>query len=163
MATTRVSTLIDTRVWVLALRSPAIEPQAPLADLAGRAAVLVRDAIEHELVLFTPQLVAEIHHVATSRLRPRSLGTVVRDYLHAILARRHTRFRPATRSHVDEALSLSAESGVHVWDYLVVLPWRGRIDRVITMDPHYRHAHFGTLARIENPLGLWRTEGQPLT
>ena len=139
-----------------------MEASAPLADLARRAAEVVRGAIERDLLLFTPQLVAEIHHVTTSRVRPKPLATLVRDYLRAILSRRNTRFRPATRTHVDQALTLSAESGIHVWDYLVVLPWRGRVDRILTMDPHYRHAHFGAIARVENPLGLWRTEGQPL-
>jgi hypothetical protein len=30
------------------------------------------------------------------------------------------------------------------------------------MDPHYRHAHFTALAAVENPLGIWASEGQPL-
>ena len=36
------------------------------------------------------------------------------------------------------------------------------IDRLVTMDPHYRHPHFAELAPVENPLGLCRHEGKPL-
>ncbi|MBI2897915.1 MAG: hypothetical protein HYY06_30430 [Deltaproteobacteria bacterium] len=162
MPRTRVSTLIDTRVWVLALRAPALPADSPLADAANRAAELASTCIDRDLVLFTPQLVAEIHHVAMSRVRPRPLATAVVDYLSGLLSLRNARLRAATRRDVADALALSTQSGIHIWDYLVVLPWRGRVDRIVSMDPHYRHPHFAQIASLENPLGIWRSEGQPL-
>jgi hypothetical protein len=162
MRRARVWTLIDTRVWVLALRAPLYPAGSGLAELAGRAAALVTTALTAEVVLFTPQLVGEIHHVTTARVRPRMESALVARYLRQVLGRRNVRFRDGGRPRTLAALERSAASGIHVWDYLVVLPWERAIDRIVTMDPHYRHPHFTTLARVENPLGLWRTEGEPL-
>jgi hypothetical protein len=162
MPRTPAWTLIDTRLWVLALRAPVYLPGSHLGELGGRAADIVRSALREDVVLFSPQLVAEVHHVATSRVRPRLVGVAIGKYLQQVLGRRNARFRTLSRPLLEEALSRTAESGIHVWDYLVVLPWKGRVDRILTMDPHYRHAHFTALAAVENPLGIWASEGQPL-
>lgn len=154
--------LIDTRVWALALRAGVAPPGSALADLGERARRVVNRLRGDATVLFTPQLVAEIQHVATSRGAHRLPAQLAADYLVQLLADRRSRFRPASRRHVTQALALSVESGIHVWDYLVALPWMGDMDRLITMDPHYRHAHFSARCAVENPLGLWRHEGQPL-
>jgi hypothetical protein len=147
---------------VLALRAPLYPAGSGLADLAGRAAGIVESALAADVVLFTPQLVGEVHHVTTARVRPRMESSLVARYLRQVLGRRNVRFRDGGRLRTLAAIERSAASGVHVWDYLVALPWEGEIDRIVTMDPHYRHAHFTGLARVENPLGLWRTEGEPL-
>ena len=162
MRRTRAWTLIDTRIWVLALRAPLYEAGSHLADLGSRSAEIVREALGRDVVLFSPQLIAEIHHVTTSRARPRLPRAMVRDYLRQILGRRNARYRPVSRARLEEALALAAESGIHIWDYLVALPCRERLDRIVTMDPHYRHPHFSGLARVDNPLGLWASERQPL-
>ena len=162
MRRTRAWILIDTRIWVLALRAPLYEAGSRLAHLGSRSAEIVRDALARDVLLFSPQLVAEIHHVTTSRTRPRLPGAMARDYLWQILSRRNARYRPISRARLEEALALAAESGIHIWDYLVALPCKERLDRIVTMDPHYRHPHFGRLARVDNPLGLWASEGQPL-
>jgi predicted nucleic acid-binding protein len=154
--------LIDTRIWVLALRAPVAPAGSSLARLGERARELVVRLREEATILFTPQLVGEIRHVLTSRGSARLPAAVARDYLHQLLADRRSRFRTLSRRQLQLALDLSAESGVHLWDYLVVLPWQGQIDRLLTMDPHYRHPHFREVGPVENPLGLWRHEGQPL-
>jgi hypothetical protein len=154
--------LVDTRIWVLALRAPVAEPGSRLAALGERARRFVVRERETATLLFTPQLVAEIHHVLTSRGANRLPATVARDYLLELLSSRRSRLRTLPRRGLIRALNLSAESGIHVWDYLVALPWEGEIDRLVTMDPHYRHPHFAELAPVENPLGLWRHEGQAL-
>jgi hypothetical protein len=138
------------------------EPGSPLAVLGERARQFVLRERETGTMLFTSQLVAEIHHVLISRGAHRLPATVARDYLLELLGSRRSRLRTLSRRGLTRALNLSAESGIHVWDYLVALPWEGEIDRLVTMDPHYRHPHFSELAPVENPLGLWRHEGQPL-
>jgi hypothetical protein len=154
--------LVDTRIWVLALRAPLAEPGSALADLGERARRVVEEVRARDIVLLTPQLLAEIHHVATGRGAHRLPAADARRYLLQLLADRRSRFRALSRARFARALSLSAESGIHIWDYLVVLPWDGELDRILTMDPHFRHRHFASFGRIENPLGLWRHEGQPL-
>jgi hypothetical protein len=154
--------LIDTRIWVLALRAPVAPAGSALARLGERAREIVQRTRSEATILFTPQLVAEIQHVVTSRGPNRLPAPVARDYLLQLLADRRSRFRGLSRRQLHRALDLSAESGVHIWDYLVTLPWQGEMDRLVTMDPHYRHPHFREIGPVENPLGLWRHEGQPL-
>ena len=108
------------------------------------------------------KLAGEIHHVLTSRGTQRFPPALARDYLLQLLSSRRSRFRTLSRRNLLQALDLSAESGIHIWDYLATLPWQGEVDRLVTMDPHYRHEHFAAVGPVENPLGLWRHEGQPL-
>jgi hypothetical protein len=154
--------LIDTRLWVLSLRAPVAAPGSRLAELGEHARRVVAAARAEGVLLFTSQLVAEIQHVLTSRGSSRLPPDRARDYLRQLLAAPRSRFRTPSRRQLLRALDLSAESSIHVWDYLVVLPWEGEVDRILTMDPHYRHRHFADLATVENPLGLWRHEGQAL-
>ena len=55
----------------------------------------------------------------------------------------------------------SSESGIHVYDYLVVYPVGGLVDRIYSADRHLLHRHFTSIAPVENPLKPWSlVEGQ---
>jgi hypothetical protein len=104
--------LIDTRIWVLALRAPVAEPGSRLAELGERARKLVLRLREEGTLLFTPQLVAEIRHVLTSRGANRLPSSAARDCLLELLAARRSRLRTLSRRGLTRALNLSAESGI---------------------------------------------------
>lgn len=59
-------------------------------------------------------------------------------------------------------MQFSAESGIHIWDYLVSHPFEDGIDKIYTLDPHFQHRDFQNIAQVENPIGPWKTEGQEL-
>jgi len=49
-------------------------------------------------------------------------------------------------------------SARHIWDYLIVLPFENDINRIITMDPHFNHPTLSSIAKIENPINIWKSE-----
>jgi len=59
-----------------------------------------------------------------------------------------------------KARELSAETGIHIWDFLVGIPFVNEIETIYTTDPHFNNKRFTEWARIENLLGIWKTEGE---
>jgi len=68
-------------------------------------------------------------------------------------------FKTTSKETISRAFELSASSRIHIWDYLVVLPFENDINRIITMDPHFNHPTLSSIARIENPINIWKSEG----
>ncbi len=151
-------TLIDTRIWVLALKRAVYPEGSPERDLGEKAQALVRRVSVEADLRFSPQLVAEIYAVSVGRGRRLRPGVVTR-YLETVLAVSRVRFEGITPEQVRWAMASSREAGVHIWDFLVVAPFRHRLDRLLTMDPHFRHPAFADCGRVDNPLGVWKVEG----
>ena len=62
------------------------------------------------------------------------------------------------KRHYTEALKLSGVSGIHVWDYLCVIPLKELIDVAYTNDRHFLHPTLRNLVpKVENPVGKWIT------
>lgn len=152
-------TLIDTRLWVLALKRAVYEQGTEEHELGTRAQQVIEACLEHDHILLSGQLLSEVYAVATGRGR-RITPTVVRGYIDTILSAPRARFLGTHADHYLEAIDRSSRSGIHIWDFLVVLPFRDSLDRIVTMDPHFRDPIFGDIATIENPMGVWKVEGQ---
>jgi hypothetical protein len=56
---------------------------------------------------------------------------------------------------VKEAYLLSINSNIHIYDYLVVLPFKGGGEVVYSSDPHFQHSDFTSIAKVINPLENW--------
>lgn len=152
--------LIDTRIWVLALKSPFLQASDPEFQLAGQAQAFVSHCLQsrHQLLL-SSQLLAEVFHVMTQRgrrVRAEQAARLVGD----LLLHRPSSYRSTTKRTFRKSLDLSSHSGVHIWDYLVVLPFEGHIDHIYTMDPHFQDPSFTRLAAVSNPLAVWKAEGE---
>ena len=153
--------LIDTRLWALSLKVPFLAEHDPVLEQAVKARNFVSSVLENDDLLFSSQLVAEIYHVLTQA------GNEIPDdqarrLIGDLLERRGTIYRPISEAVLNQCMDLSARSGIHLTDYLVVYPFEDVIDRIYTMDPHFQHASLMSVALIENPLGIWRTEDQEL-
>lgn len=62
------------------------------------------------------------------------------------------------KRHYKEALRLSSLSGIHVWDYLCIIPLKGLIEVAYTNDRHFLHASIKSLIpKVKNPVGKWIT------
>ena len=60
--------------------------------------------------------------------------------------------------HVIEAIQLSMKSGIHIWDYICVLPLYNHVEILYSCDEHFKHKSFKSLGpKIENPLDIWIT------
>lgn len=152
--------LIDTRIWVLALKAPFLEKNDPQMRLAARAAAFLKRTLNGNTnLLFSSQLIAEIYHVLSQRGK-KMPAAQARALITELLERGGAVYRPISQSIFLRAMDISAISGIHLWDYLVVLPFEETLDRIYTMDPHFQHPSFQTFCPVENPLGIWKTEGQ---
>lgn len=58
---------------------------------------------------------------------------------------------------VKEANMLSISSNIHIYDYLVVLPFKGEVEEIYSSDQHFQHPDFTSVARVINPLENWIT------
>lgn len=151
--------LIDTRIWSLALKNPFISEESQGKDLYVQAAKFVDEAINREEILLSSQLIAEIYHVLRFRGKKVDKEKALELTLD-ILDDEKVDFRNVEEEHIREALRLSTITGIHIWDFLVVLPFRGEIDTIYAMDPHFRDCKNLQLAPIENSLGIWKVEGE---
>ena len=151
--------LIDTRIWGLALKAPYYADADPVKDVAAKAEMFVRLSAKEHTVCLSTQLVAEIYHVLTARgkkLAKRKAGVLVNDLVRSP----KVVYKSVGISAVQQALMLSAQTGVHIWDFLVVLPFQDELDKIYTMDPHFKNCKALQIADVENPMGIWTVEGR---
>lgn len=154
--------LIDTRIWALGLKAPFLTPDDAALKYATTAQSFLKRAIRSKNeILISSQLAAEIFHVLAQRGN-RMQAPQARRLLQDLFSRRTTIYRPVSRNIFDRCMELSSAGGIHIWDYLVAFPFEDALDRIYTMDPHFHHKDFQTLAQVENPVGPWKTEGQEL-
>lgn len=152
--------LIDTRIWVLVLKLPFMPVTDTDFETAKKAKDwIVKEFVDSNKILFSSQLISEIFHVLTRRGRklPSKQAELL---LLEILEKNFVFFKPVAKDTLREAIKISSGSGIHIWDYLVVLPFQGEVDIIFTMDPHFQDDSFRKIARIDNPLGIWRSEGK---
>jgi len=63
---------------------------------------------------------------------------------------------PIELDHIKLAIKLSKESGIHIWDFLCVIPILDHISIAYTVDIHFTHEIFQKLGlKVRNPLGKW--------
>lgn len=151
--------LIDTRILTFALKKVYIEVDKGELDLFIKAEELFRNTLDEERILISGQLVVELYHVLTMRGRkiPKDHAVAL---INDLLEEKNVEYRDIQKDMITKAMELSAETGIHIWDFLVVLPFGNEIDTIYTTDPHFNNKRFTEYATIENPLGIWKTEGE---
>ena len=154
--------VIDTRLWALGLKVSFLAKHDPAIQYATTAQAFLRKMMkEQNHLLFSSHLVSEIYDslTQTGNAIPADQAN---SFLSELLARKDSIYRPVSEASLLRCTQLSAVSGIHIWDYLVAFPFEDAIDVIYTIDPHFQHASFQELGRIENPLGIWKTEDEPL-
>jgi len=154
---------IDTQIWVYAFKKPRKESFKnrgafkEALQMHSNATKFLQDALgNHEIYITTHQL-AEIYHA----LAFRGIRMNVRQALEIIdniMKSSKTVLVEVKRRHYREALKLSSVSGIHVWDYLCVIPLKELIDVAYSNDRHFLHPTLRNLVpKVENPIGKWIT------
>ncbi|MEW6686816.1 MAG: hypothetical protein AB1393_11520 [Candidatus Edwardsbacteria bacterium] len=151
--------LIDTRIISLALKHPFLTPLDPEYELSVRASGFVRKIVENHSLLVSSQLGAEIYHVLTMRGK-RLPKEKAKELMEDLLSQNFVSYREITKRILQKAIKLSTATGIHIWDFLVVVPFEGEAQKIYTMDPHFLNKEFSRLAEVENPIGVWKVEGE---
>ncbi len=155
-----IKILIDTGIWSLGLKAPFLAANDSVFQEAAEGQTFLRTTLETNAeLLFSSHLLAEIYHVLTASGNQIPADQAKR-LIDDLLARRGTIYRPITPAVLSRSLDMSAASAIPVWDYLVALPFEDTIDKIYTLDPHFQHPSLAGLAQIQNPLGIWKSEGE---
>lgn len=154
--------VIDTPLWAFGLKAAFLSAHDPVLKTASVAQTFLRETLKKNWdLLFSSQLIAEIFEDLTrkgNQIPPDQSERILSD----LLLRKGTVYRPVSQSLMERSLHLSAINEIPVWDYLIALPFEDQIDRIYTIDPHFEHPSLSGLAEIENPLGIWKQEGENL-
>ena len=151
--------VIDSRIFSMALKLPFLPRSHPDYPLAHQAQVFVAKRLEGDDILLSAQVAAEVLHVMTQRghkVPDELAGELITD----LLACPNVHYAAPDLPTFLSALDLSSRTGIHIWDFLTVLPFEGRIETIHTMDPHFRECKELQIAPVANPFGDWRKEGQ---
>ncbi len=121
----------------------------------NRANEFLRNALLNHIVYLTTHQLAEIFHALAFRGDRIDVREVL-GIIEKIIKSTRTAIVEVKKKHYREALRLSSLSGIHVWDYLCIIPLREVIDVAYTNDKHFLHPTIQRLIpKIENPVGKW--------
>lgn len=154
---------IDTEIWIFSKKKPTPEKFSKKSDfqnaqkLHEKAKEFLKIQINQNEILMTYHQISEIFHILGFRGTRVPLDSVQR-YCSQLLTSEFIYWYQNTIEHINKALEISSQSGIHIWDYLCVLPIYKGIDMIYTCDEHFKHASFQSLGPlIENPIGDWIT------
>ncbi len=156
-----MNVFVDTEIWSFAQKVPAKEKfmdklkYEKFLKAHIEAKSFLKKVLSEEIIYMSLHQVAEIFHVLGFRGFKLPIDFVT-EYVNALILSERVIKIPVTINHFQEALKLSKESGIHIWDFLCIIPIKEYIDRIYTVDKHFLHKTFQKLGiKIENPLKIW--------
>jgi hypothetical protein len=148
--------LIDTNIWHFALVKPVEEPFWEIHKLAKKFLYSTLGDPNLRIALSCYQ-VGEILEV----LRRSNLSVDSRLKLLEDFEKGKFFIKPLDFPIVISAVKDSAESNIHIYDYLVAYPLKEIVTRIYSADSHFMHPHFQSIAEVKNPISPWIiTEGK---
>lgn len=156
-----MNVFVDTEIWSFAQKTPVKEKFKSKLEYEiflrahMEAKKFLKKVLSEETIYMSLHQVVEIFHVLGFRGFKLPVNFVI-EYVNALILSERVVKIPITASHIQEALKLSRESGIHIWDFLCITPIKEYIDRIYTVDRHFLHKTFQKLGiKIENPLKIW--------
>ncbi len=154
---------IDTEIWSFSQKFPKESRFSNKNDyhrsltLHKKADKFLREQIKNNHIKMTYHQISEIFHVLGFRGQKMPLNWL-NSFISKLLSSKFIKFFKISKKHVKEALKLSVESKIHIWDYLCVIPLIDNIDILYSCDKHFIDPTFQKLdAKILNPLDEWIT------
>jgi hypothetical protein len=152
---------IDTQLWIYAQKEPdpsrfptKQEYQRMLA-IHQQADAFLQQQVKKSVIAMTYHQLAEIYHNLAFQGQRLDVE-FCSQYCSTLLRSKFMRWFLIREPHLQDGLLLSKQSGIHVWDYLCVLPVIQDVDVLYTCDSHFQHETFTSLQRpIHNPIGEW--------
>ena len=141
---------IDTEIWIFAQKIPdrsnfkdTFEYENAL-DLHLKSSEFLKQKIIESEISMTNHQFCEIFHALAFR-GAKATTSIASRYCNQLSSSKFMHWYQIFDKHVKEAIQLSMKSGIHIWDYICVLPL-------------YKHKSFKSLGpKIENPLDIWIT------
>jgi predicted nucleic acid-binding protein len=158
-----MNVFIDTEIWIFAQKIPDIaffqdesEYRKALQFHQKSSEFLKNEIMKSEISMTIHQL-CEIFHALTYRGK-KSPKNFALTYCKQLLNSSFMHWYQVLDEHVIKAIEYSEKSGIHIWDYICVIPLFSDVDILYSCDEHYNHTSFQSLGpKVENPLGIWIT------
>jgi len=159
----KMTIFIDTEIWIFAQKIPdrsnfqdTSEYDNDL-DLHQKSSEFLKQKIIESEISMTNHQLCEIFHALAFRGKKAS-KTIASKYCNQLLSSKFMHWYQVFDKHVKEAVELSMKSGIHIWDYICVLPLYNDVEILYSCDEHFKHKSFKSLGpKIENPLNIWIT------
>ncbi len=157
---TELKALIDTELWSFAKKRPVrdkfpSEGEFKAAMKIHETAVsFFRDDFPSLKVYMSYHQLAEIFHVLAFRGTKLPLKEAL-SVINGIIEDPSIVKVPVTMEALMKAIKESAETGIHVWDFLCFLPVSNMIEVVYSADPHFKVIGERYGVKVINPLGQW--------
>ena len=153
--------MIDTEIWSLSVKKPlrdkfsSKEGYDKAIEIHDKARMLVKNALSNDTIYMSAHQIAEIFHVLAYRGTKLPLQ-FAKKYIKSLIDAKEIVKIEVTWTDFLESIRLSSMSGIHIWDFLCVVPIAEYIDRAYSIDKHFQDPIFKELGiHIENPLGYW--------
>lgn len=152
--------VVDTEIWVFAKKRPLKSKFRSEGEYTKflKAHVVAqeffREVFPKLKVYMTTHQLAEIFHVLSFRGARVPLSESIR-LVKLIVEDPGIVKVPVTCEHVRLAAELSAKTGIHIWDFLCILPVAGLVDVVFSCDKHFLEIGRLLGIRVENPIPIW--------
>jgi predicted nucleic acid-binding protein len=145
---------VDTQIFIYAYKIPESATKAE-TERHKKCSSLLSDAAKNNSIAIASHELAEIFHALAFRgSRIKTVEAV--DRVNTILHSKAFVVISSNTEILTDALSLSSESGIHIWDFLCFLPIKSFIHTFYTTDSHFRHTCFDEFdVKIVNPLNQW--------
>ena len=152
---------IDTQIWVLAQKKP-LESNFSIHDeyeeavrIHERSHNFIIEQIENNQIAMTFHQISEIYHAFAFRGQ-KIPSKFTEKYCLDLMNADFCKFYSLEETHFKDAMSKSKKSGIHIWDYLCILPLLSDIEIAYSCDKHFQSSDFKhLLPKIENPIEKW--------
>ena len=152
---------IDTQLWVFAQKPPNKkkfrneETYNQLLQNHQISKTFIAQKVETEEISMTYHQLGEIFHSLAYRGDKISLK-FCQKYCWQLLDSQFICWYPITQEHLKTCITLSTDSGIHIWDYICVVPLIKEIIEIYSCDAHFQHDSFQQFGKpIINPLNQW--------
>ena len=154
---------IDTELWVFAQKSPdpsRFKDRAEYKRMLGfhvKSREFLKEQFANNSISMTSHQLFEIYHALGFRgqkMEPLELL----EYCRKLTSNKIITWYRISNDIITRAINLSANSRVHIWDYICVLPLYKDVEIIYSCDEHFKHDTFQSLGpKIKNPLEEWIT------
>ena len=146
---------IDTEIWSFGLKKPDKSDPENIINRFTIANNFIVERIKNDQIFITTHQICEIFHVLSFRGKKLPIEFTI-SYIEHLLSLSNISTITIATSHLKRAFLLSKTSGIHIWDYLCIIPLIHNLDIIYTCDKHFNTESFQKLKiPIQNPLNFW--------
>jgi predicted nucleic acid-binding protein len=146
---------IDTEIWSFGLKKPEENDSEEMKNRFTIAHNFLMERIKNDEIFISTHQIAEIFHVLSFRGKKLPIE-FSSSFIEKLTQMSNISIIPITKNHIKQAFSLCNDSGIHIWDFLCIIPITNNIEIIYTCDKHMKSKIFQNFKiPIQNPIDIW--------